>query len=306
MTSSRNVRFASQALLVVLVLLVAACSRKTLPEDKPLRNRSSNNILNRYNDQRFAFDYLTLRLSADVRTPDESQSFKANVRMGRDSAIWMSISPLMGVEMIRVMMTPDSIKYVSKVPGNKHYFMGTFADLTKVTQSELDFGMIEALIVGNLVQLDEDNDRFATRIDDRAYVLLSRYNRKLKRVMGTDVKEIDPADSLEVEVDDRKYQRIMRRSDEDELLMKRYWISGNNYRPVKTVFDDLYYQRYLQIEHNSHKELDGMLYPAKTTVTTSTPEGAARFSIEITRIKQQTSLDFPFDIPVDYERKFIQ
>lgn len=292
-------------LLLAVVVSIPACSRKNRPEEKPLRNRSSNNILNRYNENVFAFDYLSMRISADVKTPDESQSFKANIRMANDSVLWVSVTPLMGVEMIRLLMTPDSVKYVSKVPNNKHYFIGTFKQLSKITQSELDFHSIQAILTGNLVQLDEDNDRFASRIEGRNYVLLSRYNRKLKRVLGTDFKELSPEDSLEIDLDltDKRYQRIIRRSEEDDLLMKRYWIGGEHFRPTKTVFDDLYYQRYLQIEHSNHKVLDGQKYPGKTIVTAGSPDGTIRFTIETNRIKLYDDLEFPFDIPDDYERK---
>jgi hypothetical protein len=291
-------------LAVCAMLLLAACSRKVSPERKPLKNRSASNVLNRYDDQRFRFEQLSMRISADVVTPQQSQGFKANLRIAHDSLIWMSVSPLMGVEMVRVLMTKDSVSYVSKVPGDKHYFKGTYLELANMTQSELDYSMIENLLVGNLVQLNEEEDRFASRIDERAYVLLSRYNRRLKRVVGgTDLKELEPDDSLEVDINERRYQRIVRRSDEEELLMKRYWVSGDHYRPVKTVFDDLYYKRFLQIDHSAYEELDGMLYPAKTVLTAGAPEGTATFSIEINRIKRASGLDFPFEIPDDYVRK---
>lgn len=292
-------------LLLAVLVSIPACSRKNRPEEKPLRNRSSNNILNRYNENVFEFDFLSMRVSADVKTPEESQSFKANIRAAKDSLLWISVTPLMGVEMIRLLMTPDSVKYVSKVPNNKHYFLGTFKQLSTITQSELDFHSIQAILTGNLVQLDEDNDRFASRIEGRNYVLLSRYYRKLKRVLGSDFKELSPEDSLEIDIDltDKRYQRIIRRSEEEDLLMKRYWIDGNHFRPTKTVFDDLYYQRYLQIEHSNHKTLDAQKYPGKTIVTAGSPDGNIRFTIETNRIKLYDDLEFPFDIPNDYERK---
>lgn len=291
-------------LLAGAVFFLSACSKKGVPEQKPLKNRSAGNVLNRYEDQQFNFEQLSMRISADVVTTETSQGFKANLRIAKDSVIWMSVSPLMGVEMVRVRMTRDSVSYVSKVPGDKHYFTGTYAELANLTESELGYAMIENLLVGNLVQLDAEEDRFASRIDDRSYVLLSRYNRRLKKVVGgTDLKELNPDDSLEVDIDERRYQRIMRRADEEDLLMKRYWISGDHYRPVKTVFDDLYYKRFLQIDHSDFEELEGMLLPRKTVLTAGSPEGSASFSIEINRVKRTNGLDFPFEIPDDYERK---
>ncbi len=302
-----NLRTSRAFLLAVfgLLLIIPACSRKKTGTEKPLRNRSANNILNNYEERLFTFDYLTMRVSADVKTPKESQSFKINVRMKSDSIIWMSISPLMGIEMLRVQITPDSVKYVSKVPGDRHFFLGTLDQLAAMIQTDLDYSMLESIFVGNAVQLDVDEDRFATRIDGRNYVLFSRYNRKLKKVVGNDEKRLNPDDTVEVSITDKKYQRIIRRSDEEELMVKRYWISGDHFRVTKTLFDDLYYQQSLLVEHRDFKEDAGQLYPEKTVVTANAPEGTAIFKMEVNRIKRYDTLDFPFEIPEDYERKYI-
>jgi hypothetical protein len=305
MTSSPKT---SRALLLAvfgLLVLISACSRKKTGSEKPLRNRSANNILNNYEERLFTFDYLTMRVSADVKTPKESQGFKINIRMKSDSIIWMSISPLMGIEMLRVQITPDSVKYVSKVPGDRHFFLGTLDQLAAVVQTDLDFSMLESILVGNAVQLDVDEDRFATRIDERDYVLFSRYNRKLKKVVGNDEKKLSPDDTVEVNITDKKYQRIIRRSEEEELMVKRYWISGDHFRVTKTQFDDLYYQQSLLVEHSNFQEDEGQLYPEKTSVTANSPEGTATFKMEVTRIKRYDTLDFPFEIPEDYERKYL-
>ena len=39
----------------------------------------------------------------------QTGTFTLNVRMARDSVIWMSISPALGVEAARVLLTPDSV-----------------------------------------------------------------------------------------------------------------------------------------------------------------------------------------------------
>lgn len=293
------------AAILFLVFAFGGCRSKKGLEEKPLRNRSANNILNRYEDQTFSFQSLSMRASVEVRTGDEKQSFKANIRMQEDAVIWVSIIPLMGLEMARVMVSPDSVQYISKVPNNKHYFKGTFAQLASMTGSELDFQMLQALLVGNAISLDASDDKFASRIDERAYLLTSRYNRKLKRMVGSDEKELSPQDSLEVAVPDRRYQRILRRADEEDLLVKRYWIDGDHFRVNKSIFDDLYYQRYIEVDHRDYKDSGGQLYPSKTKVMLTSPDGELTMEMEITRLKRYPSLDFPFDIPEDYERKFL-
>jgi hypothetical protein len=86
-------------------------------------------------------------------------------------------------------------------------------------------------------------------------------------------------------------------------LLKRYWIDGTEYRLRKTVFDDLYYQRSVAIEHSEFEEISGQFYPKKTVVKIKSEEGNAQFAFEITRLKLDKTNDFPFEIPDDYERR---
>ena len=63
-------------------------------------------------------------MSADVKANGASEDFTLSVRMARDSAIWVSLSPALGVELARILLTPDSVQLISKVPMNKFVYMG--------------------------------------------------------------------------------------------------------------------------------------------------------------------------------------
>lgn len=285
-------------------IFVSGCSNeRRLAKGKPLKNRSAGSILGKYDNNHFDFEWVGMKLSADVETPEGKRGFKANVRMRRDSVIWVSISPALGVEVVRIMITPDSIKYISKIPNNKHYFMGRMDEMTEFSESEITFEMLQAMLLGNPVDLDYQRDKFVSRVDDQQYALISKYNRKMKKVVGMDEKQIQPDDSLEIDATDKKYKRILKRSDEEDLLLKRYWFDGYTYRLMKTVFDDLYYKRSVSIEHRDFKEVDEEYYPQYTKLTLSTPRETSFFEFKITRLKRNKAYEFPFEIPEDYERK---
>lgn len=289
-----------------LSLVLQSCSNeKRVAEGKPLKNRTANAVLTRYNKNLFNYDYVGMRISADIKNTDETQSFKANVRMRKDSIIWISITPLMGVEMIRAVITPDSIKYVSKVPNNKHFFLGTLHQLTDITKNEITFEMLQAVLVGNAVDINEEEDKFTSRIDGKEYVLISKYKRRMKKVLGVNDRDVQPSDSLSIDASDRQYRRILRRSDEDDLLLKRYWFDGYDYHLVRTVFDDLYYQRSVTIDHSDFEVTESFSYPKRTSVSVTSEKGSAQFSFEVTRLKVDKDYDFPFEIPEDYERRLI-
>jgi hypothetical protein len=94
----------------LLTLLLTACkTTERVAKEKAVKNRTAGFVLKRYNESRFDYDWLGMKVDADFGTETESSGFKATIRMRKDSLIWVSITPALGIEMIRVMITPDSL-----------------------------------------------------------------------------------------------------------------------------------------------------------------------------------------------------
>src|SRR5690606_21447957 len=80
-------------------------------------------------------DIRSYSAKADIslRTATESRSFKAHVRAVRDSAVWLSITPALGIEVARALVTRDSVKLLDKL--HDSYWLGDTA------QAQARFGM---------------------------------------------------------------------------------------------------------------------------------------------------------------------
>ena len=70
-----------------------------------------------------------MKIEGYTLNKEDNVEFKANVRINRDSAIWMSISPALGIEIARVLVLNDSLKLLSKIPDNKFAYISDIAAL---------------------------------------------------------------------------------------------------------------------------------------------------------------------------------
>ncbi len=291
-------------LITVLTLMLTACkSSERAAKEKAVKNRTAGFVLKRYNEARFDYDWLGMKVDADFGTEEESSGFKATIRMRKDSLIWVSITPALGIEMIRVMITPDSLKYLSKIPDNKFYYLGTFEDVNKLVGTSFDFEMLQQLLVGNAIGLEKDEKRFRSEVDGDDYLLISKYRRKVRRVVGVDDRKLE-SDTILVNPDDPRYQRTMRKSDDaDDLIVSRYWFEAAHYRLIKSVFNDLLRQRMLEISYSDFQAGGEQFYPAKCRLVISGPQARQVLNYEITKLSAGKSYEFPFDIPDDYARR---
>ncbi len=292
------------AALVLVVVAAAGCSNaRRLANGKPLKNQSPNAILTQYGATAMEWDWLAMKLDAEVESEQRDGSFSATVRMARDSVIWVSISPALGVEVARLKLTPDSAFLISKVPNNRFHYAGDYAAVSDWLDTPIGFGDLQDVLVGRPMGLDLANDKFISRIDGREYVLISKYKRRTKRVIGLDDKDLAPDDSLTIQLNDRAYERVRERADEDDLLVKRHWFDGLSFDPVRDVFDDLYYQRFVTITRSDFNTTDGGRLPGQIEVLIETPQGVFTVRLDVGRTRLNKAYDFPFEIPDELERR---
>ena len=85
-------------------------------------------------------------------TSNKKTSFKTHLRIRKDSVIWMSITSI-GIEAARVIITQDSVKLIDRL--KKQYFLGDFKYINQLLGADLDYQMLEALLIGNSLDFNE-------------------------------------------------------------------------------------------------------------------------------------------------------
>lgn len=194
------------------VLLWSCNNSKRLENGKPLKHRTPAWLVNKLDKTSLEYDWLAIKTKVEATIGDEKQSFKAVIRMKKDSVIAISISPALGVEIVKVIITQDSVKYISKIPGDKHYYEGNFKGINNHLNAEFDFQMIQSILTGEPIELNKKDDKLKSKIDDREYLLVQKYNRKLQRITGIDEKEMDfNVDTIFADTTDKRYNRIIDR-----------------------------------------------------------------------------------------------
>jgi hypothetical protein len=102
-------------------------------------------------------DFTTFSAKVDVDYvggDGKKENANANVRMYKDSAIWISVTGLFGIEGLRALITQDSIRIINKL--DKIYTGRSVAYVQEVTGLPLNLSSLQDLIIGNPVFLDSN------------------------------------------------------------------------------------------------------------------------------------------------------
>jgi outer membrane biogenesis lipoprotein LolB len=155
-------------ILFSAILLLASCrstrkiqtaiSKKDTATLALERNREDSlrfirNTLAQLDSNRIQFTTFNSKVNIDYKGGDgKKYDVNGNIRMYRDSAIWISANAILGIEAMRVLITKDSVKVLDKI--NKVYTARSMDYLQDITALPLDLPTLQQLIIGNPVFLD--------------------------------------------------------------------------------------------------------------------------------------------------------
>ncbi len=278
--------------------LMAGCKVKRAVEKSPLMPLNENALLELVAMNSVAYRTLSGKLSVSASTPDQNGSFKVNLRMGEDSAIWMSITPALGIEAVRILIEPDSLQFINKI--KNQYFTGSYNSIDSLLKYTTKFQFIENLLVGNAVEI-EPNEKYTSIVDNLYYVLQTKVKRKLKKAVDVQIKP-NKRDSLYGDVvKEKKYKKAIVKLNEDDLIVKRYYIRASDFRIARVNIDDLLYKRSVQISYDNFVTYDGMKIPMSIDIQVTTPTETSRIEMQYSRIKLNEAQGYPFKIPSSYK-----
>jgi hypothetical protein len=134
----------AQLFLVFSLLFFAVCKKKSVPvksETPPAAAGLKVNVLNT------EFTTFSAKGRMQLEKPDEKLASAVTIRIKKDSVIWVSVVPALGIEVARIRITLDTIQILDRL--HKEYLAGNFSLLQKRFNVAADFKMLQAILLGN-------------------------------------------------------------------------------------------------------------------------------------------------------------
>lgn len=156
-----------------------------------------------------------IKAKAKIKYSEGKQNIAATAsfRIKKDSIIWISVSPGLGIEALRCRLTQDSIIYVNKL--EKNYSAFKITQLKEIYKVDLDFKTIQSLLLGELINDPSnkdkiepiDSDKIILSQKDNDYIVNTTINTNLSRIQKMSVDEESKNRHLNVNFDDFKAVR---------------------------------------------------------------------------------------------------
>ena len=270
--------FIVNGFLISLLVLASSCrAKKTIKKDSV--NASTNIVetgisspdsLSRAMQIADApIQWFGAKVSVNSDINNQTNSFSANLRIKKDSAIWISISPALGIEVARALITPDSLKFINRINGT--YFKGDYKYLNELLQIEVNFKMIQAILLGN-AYLHYSIEQYISDRESTELVLSTIKKRRIRR-------EVD----LEI----------------PQILTQEIWFSSVHNKIARMEMQDYRPVRKFTVNYLQFEKVDDLSMPNKLLITAQADK-QVKIDLEYSRMTINKELNLPFNIPENY------
>lgn len=172
----KSISKASYVLLFMFLLFSCKTYRHTtgkITQIKSVDTTDAAAVNSKLKDNIFNFEWFAGKAKVKLIDSTKEVDVIANIRIRRDSIIWISLSSL-GFEGMRIVMNKDSIQVLDRL--NKKYYIHDYSFFTPFTSFALNYETLQNIITG--VPLYFDEKKLKAHKEDSIYVLLSDGKKK--------------------------------------------------------------------------------------------------------------------------------
>ncbi len=263
-------------ILFVAFLWVAAiaCTTPRSIIKAPLKSQGESYLLEKMSAAETKFTSLNTRINITLVDEKKSKTnLNGQLRILKDSIIWISLSPALGIEAARLVLTQDSIKFINRL--DKTYFVGDFNFVNQIFGTTLDFDMVQAIITGNDME-NYDKENFRGSIDQLEYKL-SATNR-LKR------------------------KKILKQTDTPNVLVQNIWLDPSTFKITRINLKEFNNENIkLQATYSDFETINNQLIPQSIQFEL---HGGKKLNLffNYSKIEIDNRLSFPFKVPDSFNK----
>jgi hypothetical protein len=257
---------------LLLLIILASCSTQRKIIKAPIKEEGADYLFKKLKEHELQYYWFTAKFSAEYSNKGQTNSFNGQIRIRKDSVIWLSFSPALGIEVFRMMLTQDSVKFINRM--NNTFFAGDYNYVNHYLNTNIDFDILQSFLTGNDLSFYE-NGKFRAGIDNGIYKLVTAERMKLKKFV-------------------RNSQENLR------VLIQTIWIDPESFKITHADVKEIREPNIqLEARYSSFEEIENQLFPKDMSFDISADNNLS-VTVSFKKITFNIAQAFPFKIPQSY------
>lgn len=275
--------FVSLASIISLVFFFSCKTQQKVYSNRELKHLDKADIYDSIQSNYGHYSRFYTKFSCTAKINDNSKSFKGTIKLRRDSLIWISITPGLGLELFRIQLTPDSISFMDRMKSS--YYIGDYKAIEELSGAEFDFKTVQSIILNEMFFYGNKERDTAELMN----MMLFRKNAKNVRV------------SSHIE---RHLKNVLKENEAPDILYHDFHINNFCLRIEEVAIKDYSSKREMLVNYENFAYHDSLFFPENLHLLITDLSKNTRFDITLDFHKTNfdTDLHFNYTIPDSYKK----
>jgi hypothetical protein len=247
---------------------------------------------------------VSLKANVQMNNGKQKISFKANIKIVRDSVIWTNIT-YYGIAGAKALLSEDSIKIINYKDNN--YILEDYEKFRDWLNTDmLTLGNLQKVMLGDFVEVESDI-KYRLTYEDDSYLLSNISKRKIEKDwMEKKIEKMEKRiEKTEEKNDDKRLEKLEKKQDRRpkiyEGLAVESFIDPKSHKTSKLVIRDYYNGGSLMATYHNFKAIGEKKIPHEVNLILAS-NNEIKLKIEYYKVSIDKEVSIPFSIPSKYER----
>jgi hypothetical protein len=254
------------AILGYVLLMLLACGKKKTAFSPDFPTKNTEELVQRLDElSQLDWDFLTAKTNVKISSADQNNSFKASLRMKRDSALLVNIS-FAGIPIVQTVLSNDSLKLLNRK--DKCFKFQDRSALEQIVDFPIEYFQLQDLLIGKPLLFDKNQEHI--QIQD-----LANYQVKTKR------------------------KRSQQSSNEEVIIT--YFLHPTSLELNKVKLESPYDKTTMEIIYiGKHEKIEGLSLPQQIDLIIQGPQSTTTINISYNRPDISNEKKISLNVPENY------
>lgn len=264
-----------QILWIIICFSVVSCrTTKQIVVKKDIPAITENKLFKNIENNELDFNTLfAKRIDISLKSDKGNNNFKASLKIKRDSFIQISVTAPLGIEVARILLTNDSVKFVDLY--HKKYFLSDYTYFYNKYDAYITYDFLQSVLTNTFFNPDiygTTNKKYKLDRTDGGYELSTVEERALSRKI-------------------KKLYKKKRKNKDFILILQKILIDPQMFRPLSVSVEDVEEETGVSVSYRNFKDFSGKVFPETIVFGLFSEHTETNLELKFQKIE--------FDVPVE-------
>jgi hypothetical protein len=274
-------KFKQIANIFLIILIIGSASSCKLQKhlfEIPETPSKALLIVKEVNSAQIPFNNLFLKFSGKLINDESKIGIKGTIKIQKDSLIWISVNPGIGIELARIVLSRDSVKIIDKI--NSTYYIGDYEYFNRNYKIQIDFFLLQSILLNKYFQYDD-----------------TEINSIHKNMIFEETDSNIVCVKIPIDANNQVLASI-----EGSKILQEIFIDRQLNKITKISIADNFEKKKMNIDYNEFQKVNKLLFPKLINLNISNESNSMDFSLKYSKVVVDKKMRFPFKISKKYKR----